>query len=75
MEPFGHHVFVCTQEKLEGATSCPSNGSWEVLRALESQVVSQGLDNHVQLSTCGCLSLCDEGPDRLPRRRLVSQSA
>jgi (2Fe-2S) ferredoxin/ubiquinone/menaquinone biosynthesis C-methylase UbiE len=62
MEPFRHHVFVCTQEKPEGVTSCPSNGSWQVLRALESQVIAQGLDNDVQLSTCGCLGLCDEGP-------------
>lgn len=62
MEPFRHHVFVCTQEKPEGVTSCPSNGSRKVLRALEAQVISQGLDNDVQLSTCGCLGLCDEGP-------------
>ena len=62
MEPFRHHVFVCTQEKPEGVTSCPSNGSWQVLRALESQVISQDLDNNVQISTCGCLGLCDEGP-------------
>ena len=62
MEPFRHHVFVCTQEKPEGVTSCPANGSWPLLRSLENEILSQGLDNAVQLSTCGCLGLCDEGP-------------
>lgn len=62
MEPFRHHVFVCTQEKPEGATSCPGNESWQVLRALEKEIGAQGLDNEVQLTTCGCLGLCDDGP-------------
>jgi len=62
MEPFRHHVFVCTQEKPEGVPCCPANGSWQLLRALETEILSQGLDNDVQLSTCGCLGLCDEGP-------------
>jgi len=62
MEPFRHHIFVCTQEKPEGVTSCPCNGSWRVLQALERELVAQGLDDEVQVTTCGCLGLCDEGP-------------
>lgn len=62
MEPFRQHLFVCTQEKPEGVTSCPCNGSWRVLAALEREVAAQGLDAEVQLSTCGCLGLCDDGP-------------
>ncbi|MGA2484196.1 MAG: methyltransferase [Candidatus Acidiferrales bacterium] len=62
MEPFRHHVFVCTQEKPEGITSCPNNGSLRVLQALERELGAQGLDNEVQLTTCGCLGLCDDGP-------------
>jgi (2Fe-2S) ferredoxin/predicted O-methyltransferase YrrM len=62
MEPFRHHVFVCTQEKPEGVTSCPNNGSLRVLQALEHELASQGLDNEVQVTTCGCLGLCDDGP-------------
>ena len=62
MEPFRHHIFVCTQEKPESVPCCPANGSWQLLRALETEILSQGLDNDVQLSTCGCLGLCDEGP-------------
>ncbi|HUN61835.1 MAG TPA: methyltransferase [Candidatus Sulfotelmatobacter sp.] len=62
MEPFPHHIFVCTQPKPEGVTNCPANGAWSVLAALERELLAQGLDNDVQLSTCGCLGLCDEGP-------------
>jgi len=62
MEPFRHHIFVCTQEKPEGVTSCPGNASWQVLQALERELIAQGLDNEVQVTTCGCLGLCDEGP-------------
>jgi NADH:ubiquinone oxidoreductase subunit E len=62
MEPFGHHVFICTQQKPEGVTSCPNNGSLGVLQSLERELGFQGLDNEVQLTTCGCLGLCDDGP-------------
>ena len=62
MEPFRHHIFVCTQEKPEGVTSCPGNGSLRLLQALERELSSQGLDNEVQVTTCGCLGLCDDGP-------------
>jgi (2Fe-2S) ferredoxin/predicted O-methyltransferase YrrM len=62
MEPFRHHIFVCTQEKPEGVTCCPGNKSWQVLQALERELTTQGLDNEVQVTTCGCLGLCDEGP-------------
>jgi len=62
MEPFRHHVFVCTQQKPEGVSSCPNNGSLRVLQALEQEITSQRLDNEVQLTTCGCLGLCDDGP-------------
>lgn len=62
MEPFRHHVFVCTQEKPEGVTSCPSSGSLRVLQALQRELGSQGLDGEVQVTTCGCLGLCDGGP-------------
>ena len=62
MEPFRFHLFVCTQKKTEGIPSCPANGSLAVLDALESEIQGRGLDNEVQLTTCGCMGLCDEGP-------------
>jgi (2Fe-2S) ferredoxin len=62
MEPFQHHVFVCTQEKPEGVPCCASSSSLQVLQALEREVLAQGLDDDVQITTCGCMGLCDDRP-------------
>jgi len=62
MEPFRHHVFVCTQEKPEGVPCCPASGAWGLLGVLERELLAQGLDDDVQVGTCGCLGLCDDGP-------------
>ena len=62
MEPFRYHVFVCAQTKPEGVASCSASGSKRVLDALNREVQSQELENEIQVTTCGCLGLCDEGP-------------
>jgi (2Fe-2S) ferredoxin/SAM-dependent methyltransferase len=62
MEPFRFHLFVCTQQKPEGVPSCPASGSMAVLGALDREIQARGLNRDVQLTTCGCMGLCDEGP-------------
>jgi (2Fe-2S) ferredoxin/predicted O-methyltransferase YrrM len=62
MEPFRFHFFVCTQQKPEGVPSCPASGSFAVLDALDREIQARGLSHDVQLTTCGCMGLCDEGP-------------
>ncbi len=62
MEPFRFHLFVCTQQKPEGVASCPASGSLAVLDALDRETQARGLSHEVQLTTCGCMGLCDEGP-------------
>jgi (2Fe-2S) ferredoxin/SAM-dependent methyltransferase len=62
MEPFRQHVLVCTQEKPEGVKSCAAACSGEVLGALHGELQKQGAAGEVQVTTCGCLGLCDEGP-------------
>ena len=62
MEPFRFHLFVCTQQKPEGVPSCPASGSFAVLDALDRELPARGLGNDAQLTTCGCMGLCDEGP-------------
>ncbi|HZW95950.1 MAG TPA: methyltransferase [Candidatus Eremiobacteraceae bacterium] len=62
MEPFRFHLFVCTQQKPEGAPSCPASGSLAVLEGLDREVQKRGLSPDVQLTTCGCMGLCDEDP-------------
>ena len=62
MEPFRFHMFVCTQQKPEGVTSCPASGSFAVLDALDRKIQASELRHDVQITTCGCMGLCDEGP-------------
>lgn len=62
MEPFRFHIFVCTQQKPEGIVSCPASGSSGVFDALDRETQARGLGHEVQLTTCGCMGLCDEGP-------------
>lgn len=62
MEPFRHHIFVCLQEKPEGVTSCTSCGSGRALESLHRELAAQGFDGEVQVTSCGCLGLCDDGP-------------
>ncbi len=62
MEPFRHHVFVCTQEKAEGVPCCAAAGSFQILNALHGELGKQGLADDVQVSSCGCLGICDSGP-------------
>ena len=62
MEPFHFHLFVCTQQKPEGVPSCPASGSLAVLEGLDREVQKRGLRPDLQLTTCGCMGLCNEGP-------------
>jgi len=62
MEPFRFHIFICTQQKPEGVPSCPASRSFAVLDALDGEIQARGLNKDVQLTTCGCMGLCDEGP-------------
>ena len=62
MEPFRFHLSVCAQQKPEGVPSCPANGSAAVLAALDREILACGLGSDVQVTTCGCMGLCDEGP-------------
>jgi len=62
MEPFRFHLFVCTQQKPEGVPSCSASGSCAVLDELDREIRALDLENDVQLTTCGCMGLCDEGP-------------
>lgn len=62
MEPFRHHVFVCTQQKPEGVTCCLAGGSVSVLETLQAELGRQKLSDEVQVTACGCLGLCDDGP-------------
>jgi (2Fe-2S) ferredoxin/predicted O-methyltransferase YrrM len=62
VEPYRYHAFVCTQEKGEGVPCCSAAGSFSVLNALHGELGKKGLAEEVQVSSCGCLGVCDGGP-------------
>lgn len=62
MEPFRHHVIVCTQQKAENVPCCASAGAFSVLDAFYAEIGRAGLSDNVVVSTCGCLGLCESGP-------------
>jgi (2Fe-2S) ferredoxin len=63
MEPFKYHVYVCTQEKPDGAPCCAARGSVQVLDARRAEIGRAGLDGDVQVTTCGSVGLCERGPN------------
>ena len=65
MEPFKYHVFVCTQEKPDGAPCCAARGGARVLEAMRVEIGRAGLDGEVQVTTCGSIGLCERGPNMI----------
>jgi len=65
MEPFRFHVFVCNQQKPEGAPCCSGRGSAEVIDALRREIAAGGWDDEVQVTLCGSVGLCDHGPNMI----------
>ena len=63
MEPFRFHVFLCDQQKPEGVPCCAARGSGQVLEALRREVNARGLEDEIQVTACGSLGLCEQGPN------------
>jgi (2Fe-2S) ferredoxin len=66
MENFQTHILVCCSFRTGGAPQgiCHKKGSGGLLGYLESQLADHGLDE-VQVSSTGCLKLCERGPAML----------
>ena len=63
MEPFRYHVYACQQEKPGNAPCCSARGSAAVLDALRKELAAKGLQDAVQITTCGSLGMCERGPN------------
>ncbi len=62
MGPYKHHVLVCVSHRpaLVGP-SCGTNGSNDLLMAIQEAVVKQGLGDRVLVTGSTCLGPCEEG--------------
>jgi (2Fe-2S) ferredoxin/predicted O-methyltransferase YrrM len=63
MEPYRYHVYICNQQKTEGAPSCSARGSGKLIEALREEIAKRGLIGDVQITLCGSLGLCERGPN------------
>jgi len=63
MEKPKHHIFVCCSFRASGEPQgvCHKKGSTGLLPYLENEISDRGLDG-VQVSSAGCLKVCDRGP-------------
>lgn len=50
------HLMVCA------GTACVSNNSFEIKKALETEIKKQGLESEVLVVTTGCNGFCERGP-------------
>lgn len=59
-----HHVFVCTNARVEGGRpSCAARGSVELLGVLVEETLRRGLGADVAVTSSGCLGPCWDGPN------------
>jgi len=63
MAPFRHHLLVCTQEKPDGVPACSASGGKALLDAFRARIDTKGVGDEVLLTPCGCLGLCERGPN------------
>jgi (2Fe-2S) ferredoxin/predicted O-methyltransferase YrrM len=63
MQPFRYHVFACAQQKPDGVPWCHARGSEAVLLALRREIGARGLADQVQVTQCGSIGLCENGPN------------
>ena len=61
--PFRAHVLVCTQEKPDRTPCCASVRGKQILEAFQAEVGRAGLGGDVLVTSCGCLGLCERGPN------------
>lgn len=61
--PYTCHVFVCTNDRHGERKSCADGNSAQVRAALKQIVADRGWKGAVRVSQCGCMGLCNEGPN------------
>lgn len=63
MQPFRYHVFACAQQKPDGVPCCHARGAEATINAIRREVAARGLGDTVQITQCGSIGLCENGPN------------
>ena len=63
VSPYVCHVFVCTNDRNGEKKSCADGNSTDIRKTLKKEVNTRGWKGKVRVSECGCLGLCQKGPN------------
>lgn len=61
--PYACHVFVCVNDRHGARKSCADGGTPQLKEALKEELGRRGLAGRVRVSHCGCMGLCQNGPN------------
>ena len=63
MEPYKKRIFICTNQREGEKSSCTRRGSDQTISFLKKEIEERGLKFDVKVVACGCLGLCEQGPN------------
>jgi (2Fe-2S) ferredoxin len=63
VSPYVCHIFVCTNDRNGERISCADGNGADIRIALKKEVNRRGWKGKVRVSQCGCLGLCQKGPN------------
>ena len=63
VSPYLCHIFVCTNDRKGERKSCADGNSTDIRKVLKEEVNRRGWKGKVRVSKCGCLGLCQQGPN------------
>ena len=64
MTYYKKHIFLCTNEKIDGRKCCNAAGATPVYLYLQSKIKAMGLSGKggIRVSSSGCMGRCLSGP-------------
>lgn len=61
---FRHHIFICTNQRAEGArVSCGEAKGMELVSVFKEGIKRRGLNTDVRAQRAGCFDICETGPN------------
>jgi len=61
--PYVCHILVCTNDRQGKRKSCADGNSASVRQELKAKIKARGWTGKVRVSHCGCMGLCQKGPN------------
>lgn len=59
---YKHHIFVCTNERLDGKPSCGAEKGMALVEEFKKLIIENDLKTEVRAQKAGCFDTCGFGP-------------